>query len=141
MAYPECDGGPARDAVARDAAIRDGEGPAAGIIDNAPVDLDHLARQTLNDDSLEREVLGLFLSQTEMFLARLRSARTAESWRLAAHTIKGSARNIGAWHLAEVAQAAEEVNPAECRAAAMADQVADVLGQTNRFIEDRLALA
>jgi HPt (histidine-containing phosphotransfer) domain-containing protein len=106
-----------------------------------PVDLDHLARQTLGDAALEREVLGLFLSQGEIFIARLRSARTAESWRLAAHTIKGSARNIGAWQLAETARAAEELTPADRRSKVMADQVAEALDRTNRFIETRLPAA
>ncbi|MEM8877712.1 MAG: Hpt domain-containing protein [Pseudomonadota bacterium] len=136
MAYTSRDIG-----SAATAAVRDRSESVTDAARDEPVDLAHLARQTLDDADLEREVLGLFLSQTEIFLERLRGARTAESWRMAAHTIKGSARNIGAWHLAEVARVAEGYNPADRRAAAMVDKVADALGLTNRYIEGRLALA
>jgi HPt (histidine-containing phosphotransfer) domain-containing protein len=99
-----------------------------------PVDLVHLARQTLGDEALEREVLGLFVSQSEIFLERLRGAKSADTWRMAAHTIKGSARNIGAWGLADAAFAAEQTVPGADDAAVMAEQVAQALGRTNQFI-------
>ncbi len=72
-----------------------------------PVDLVHLARHTFGDAELEREVLQLFVTQSRIYLNRLKEARDVEQWRRAAHTIKGSARGIGAWAVAERAQAAE----------------------------------
>jgi HPt (histidine-containing phosphotransfer) domain-containing protein len=76
-------------------------GTMAGAIDRA-----HLSRQTLGDPDLEREILALFRRQADVMLQRLRAARGDER-RIAAHTLKGSARAIGAWHLAEAAEAVE----------------------------------
>ncbi|MBB4301865.1 HPt (histidine-containing phosphotransfer) domain-containing protein [Rhodobium orientis] len=73
-----------------------------------PVDLVHLARHTLGNRDLEREVLRLFVRQSAVYLGRLRNARTAGEMRVAAHTIKGSARGIGAWRIAELANLFEE---------------------------------
>jgi HPt (histidine-containing phosphotransfer) domain-containing protein len=93
------------------------------IADNheTPVDLVHLARHTFGDSDLEREVLQLFMTQSRIYLNRLKEARDVEQWRRAAHTIKGSARGIGAWAVAEKAQAAEllghDVNDDRCRKA------------------------
>ena len=70
------------------------------------IDLAHLARMTLGDHSLEREVLALFDRQAEMLLARIRKATPAVA-AAAAHTLKGSARGIGAWRVASAAEAVE----------------------------------
>ena len=72
-----------------------------------PIDLVHLARFTLGNRGLEREVLELFAGQMPSLLADLESARTEKAWMVAAHTIKGSARAVGAWQLARTAEAAE----------------------------------
>lgn len=74
-----------------------------------PVDLVHLARYTLGNRSLEQEVLGLFLTQSALYLSRLKDAMDEKTWRDAAHTIKGSARGIGAWHVVASAEAAENL--------------------------------
>jgi HPt (histidine-containing phosphotransfer) domain-containing protein len=69
------------------------------------IDLDHLSRMTLGERSLEREVLALFDRQAEILLGRIREdAATAGA---AAHTLKGSARGIGAWAVAQAAEAVE----------------------------------
>jgi HPt (histidine-containing phosphotransfer) domain-containing protein len=74
-----------------------------------PVDLVHLSRFTLGDEKLEREVLQLFRVQTGIYLNRLESAADRESWCHAAHTIKGSAKGVGAWAVAAAAQSAEQL--------------------------------
>ena len=84
-----------------------GAGPCGGANDG-PIDRAHLSRYTLGDVQLEREVLALFIEQAPDLLVRLRSARTTREWHMAAHTLKGSARAIGAWRLAKVAEAAEQ---------------------------------
>jgi HPt (histidine-containing phosphotransfer) domain-containing protein len=76
-----------------------------------PVDLVHLARHTLGDAELEREVLLLFVSQAGIYLDRLKEARDGQAWRHAAHTIKGAARGVGAWKVARRAEDAEQVKP------------------------------
>jgi len=77
-----------------------------------PVDLVHLARYTMGNRLLEREVLELFLTQSKLYLTRLSEAGDAKAWRDAAHTIKGSARGIGAWQVACCAEEAESLNEA-----------------------------
>jgi HPt (histidine-containing phosphotransfer) domain-containing protein len=86
--------------------------------DDGPIDLQHLARMTLGDAALERQVLGMFASQATSLIAKL-VALPAEAGALA-HTLKGSARAIGAFRVAECAEALEVAikqgeNPAECR--------------------------
>jgi HPt (histidine-containing phosphotransfer) domain-containing protein len=71
----------------------------------APIDVEHLARMTLGDDVLRREVLAMFLEQTADLLDRL-AARPGEGAALA-HTLKGSARAIGAFGVAACAAALE----------------------------------
>jgi HPt (histidine-containing phosphotransfer) domain-containing protein len=71
----------------------------------APIDLDHLARMTLGDGALRREVLAMFLGQTGDLLVGL-AACPGEGAALA-HTLKGSARAIGAFRVAACAEALE----------------------------------
>ena len=79
-----------------------------------PIDLEHLFRMTLGDHSLEREVLALFDRQAGMLMERIAQAEPGIV-AAAAHTLKGSARGIGAW---QVARAADTVE-----AAAMSSQL------------------
>jgi HPt (histidine-containing phosphotransfer) domain-containing protein len=72
-----------------------------------PIDLVHLRRFTMGDRQLEREVLGLFACDLPANFQTLTQATSAQDWRLAAHTIKGTARTVGAWRLARAAYAAE----------------------------------
>jgi hypothetical protein len=74
--------------------------------DERPIDLVHLARTTMGDRSLEREVLQLFDRQAGLLIARMRAAPPANIGMLA-HTMKGSARGIGAWRVARAAEAVE----------------------------------
>jgi HPt (histidine-containing phosphotransfer) domain-containing protein len=74
---------------------------------DGPLDLDHLARQTLGDGALEREILSLFRRQANLMMRRLSEARAGEDVRVTAHTLKGSARAIGAWRVAAAAEAVE----------------------------------
>jgi len=79
--------------------------PSAGV--EAALDVAHLSRMTLGDRRLEREVLQLFDRQTEMLIERMRDAPVPA--RLScAHTLKGSARNIGAWGVASAAEQVEK---------------------------------
>lgn len=71
-----------------------------------PIDLVHLARQTLGDRALEREILDLFLTQVKAVLSRLEAAAPDARPDLA-HTLKGSARAVGAWKVALQAEACE----------------------------------
>jgi HPt (histidine-containing phosphotransfer) domain-containing protein len=72
----------------------------------ATLDTAHLERMTLGDRRLEREVLELFLRQTTIMLGRIIDA-TPPLAGAAAHTLKGSARGIGAWRVARAAELLE----------------------------------
>ncbi len=96
-----------------------------------PVDLVHLARYTLGNRSLEREVLGLFHTQSEIYLQRLKEAKKDKDWVDAAHTIKGSARGIGAWQIAKSAEEAEALNGKTRKSDAV-----DVLKELERLIDE-----
>ena len=74
--------------------------------DDRAIDLVHLARTTFGDRALEREVLQLFDRQSGMLIARMRGATPAVVAALA-HTLKGSARGIGAWRVAHAAETLE----------------------------------
>ena len=88
----------------------------------APIDRAHLSRMTLGERELEREVLGLFDRQADLLLARMRKAEPAVA-AAAAHTLKGSARGIGAWRVGSTAEALElaAVRPAGEYKAALAE--------------------
>lgn len=77
-----------------------------------PIDRAHLARYSLGSPTLEREILGLFLAQLPLSIEQLRFAATDREWQVAAHTIKGSARAVGAGQVARLALAAEQTSGA-----------------------------
>lgn len=72
-----------------------------------PVDLAHLSRYTLGERALEREVLELFCTQSVLYLEQLRGAMSDQAWKDAAHSLKGTARAVGAWRTAQAAERAE----------------------------------
>jgi HPt (histidine-containing phosphotransfer) domain-containing protein len=101
-----------------------------------PIDLVHLARMTLGDRGLEREVLQLFDRQSTLLIARMRAAAPGGVAMLA-HTLKGSARGIGAWRVARAAEALEvadalEVSVALDRLAAASDEARAVIAELLR---------
>jgi HPt (histidine-containing phosphotransfer) domain-containing protein len=75
-----------------------------------PLDLVHLAKYTFGDRGLETELLGLFRSQAGIYVTRLETAATAKEWRDAAHSLKGSARGLGAWGLGDLAEDIEHLD-------------------------------
>jgi hypothetical protein len=63
---------------------------------------------TLGEATLEHEVLGLFDQQAVMLLERMVHARP-RAIAAFAHTLVGSARGIGAWKVAQAAEAVEKM--------------------------------
>jgi chemotaxis protein histidine kinase CheA len=72
-----------------------------------PIDLVHLTRETYGNRALETEILSLFSRQTCGIVDRLVHANTDERVRLA-KSLKGSARSVGAFRVAEMAEAIEQ---------------------------------
>ena len=111
--------------------------PAGAATRTEPaLDLAHLRRFTLGDQSLEGEILKLFITQAPITLAALNTAGTDRDWRIAAHTLKGSARAVGAWRMARLAEGAEEMSrrrdPIGCEATVR--ELTDALSEANAFI-------
>jgi HPt (histidine-containing phosphotransfer) domain-containing protein len=111
------------------------EGTTAAV-SAEPVDRLHLQRQTLGDESLEREILALFRRQSSSVFARLAAAREHKERRDLAHTLKGSARAIGAWRVAAAAEAVETAGTA-----ADLSSLAGALGEAETAISHILAAA
>lgn len=72
-----------------------------------PVDLVHLSTLTMGDRDLEQQVLSIFLSQSEIYAKSWKNSAGHEGRMRAAHSLKGAARGVGAWELAELAGEAE----------------------------------
>ncbi|WP_297579118.1 Hpt domain-containing protein [Roseibium sp.] len=70
----------------------------------APIDLVQLATNTLGNRDLEVQVLHLFKSQSSSTLQRLASETDASIRLDLVHTLKGSARAIGAERVAAVCE-------------------------------------
>src|ERR1700753_2464571 len=73
--------------------------------DDGPIDSGHLGRMTLGDSELEREVLAMFAAQTAGLMGRLQPMPS--DGMMLAHTLKGSARGIGAFRVADAAECLE----------------------------------
>jgi HPt (histidine-containing phosphotransfer) domain-containing protein len=71
------------------------------VPDDGPIDIEHLKRMTLGDISLEHEVLAMFSAQAASLLVAL--ATLPPDAGALAHTLKGSARAIGAIAVADAA--------------------------------------
>ena len=98
-----------------------------------PIDLVHLSKYTLGNRSLENELLGLFRNQADVYLARLDEAGDDKEWRDAAHSLKGSARGLGAWALGDLAEEAEKT-PLATRDDVMA-RIREAVAAVNAFID------
>jgi HPt (histidine-containing phosphotransfer) domain-containing protein len=80
--------------------------PSPSIVpDNLPINIQHLGRMTLGEPALEMEVLALFAAQSHDLASRL-ATLPADAAALA-HTLKGSARAIGAFRVADAALGVE----------------------------------
>ncbi|MBA3446395.1 MAG: Hpt domain-containing protein [Pseudaminobacter sp.] len=109
-------------------------GEADGPVRARPVDLGHLARQTMGDRALEQEVLALFVQQAQSVRDRIVAASAGERLRLA-HSLKGSARGIGAFAIADCASEIEQApdnRQALKRLARLIDEVRDFIAAISR---------
>lgn len=92
----------------------------------SPIDLVHLQAMTMSDPALEREVLGLFVAQSGNIMAALRTLPRDTA--ALAHTLKGSARAIGAFGAADAAGRIEDAarSGSDIRTPAVRDAVAEL---------------
>ena len=85
------------------------DGPAGEAVDPKVLDLAHLARYTIGNRELEEELLRLFRAQLRAQITAIADCRDADQWRFATHTLKGVARSIGAWGIADTAERLEQL--------------------------------
>lgn len=71
------------------------------------IDFDHLARYIGEDVSVYAEVFSLFKHQVEMWSKLFDAGSDDDQWRSVMHSLKGSARAIGAKNLSELCEHAE----------------------------------
>jgi HPt (histidine-containing phosphotransfer) domain-containing protein len=104
-----------------------------------PVDTAHLSQYTGGDAVLNAEILTLFVGQSDSLLERLDTALAAGDrvgWKSTTHSIKGGARGIGAFPLADAAARAELVDPADANSAAgMLRDLRSHFGSVRLFVE------
>jgi HPt (histidine-containing phosphotransfer) domain-containing protein len=81
-----------------------GDDPDGG---RTAIDREHLRRQTMDDETLALELMGLFLIQSAKLLDIIAMEAVAGRRRDAAHTLKGAAVAIGAFAVARQAEAVE----------------------------------
>lgn len=109
-------------------------GDAFGRAGRRPIDMGVLARQTMEDRALEREVLALFAYQAVAACKALRLGSEDDRRRLA-HGLKGSAGAVGALPIADCAEAIEAA-PGDTallkRLEGLVDEARDFIAAINR---------
>lgn len=104
------------------------------------IDLAHLGIYTQGDAALERELFQLFGGSARSYVDAMRRAEDHEAWRQAAHGLKGAARSIGAFGVADLAERAEEADEpvGSDEAAGYLSDLEAALDQVDRFIAAHL---
>jgi HPt (histidine-containing phosphotransfer) domain-containing protein len=82
-------------------------GKARGHHRHQPIDMAHLARQTMGDHGLENEVLRMFDTMSSVYFGRLATSTSVDDLLRHLHTLKGAAAGVGALRIAELARVAE----------------------------------
>lgn len=85
-----------------------------------------LDRHTMGNASLQRELFILFFDQMPVYLDQMDdaiSSNDTESWRMAAHGIKGSSRALGFTRLAALSRDCENSSPDRDQMKALRDAI------------------
>lgn len=99
------------------------------------IDPGHLDRVTFHDLAFRNEVLTLFVREAQALAGRLAGATGDSDWRVAAHTLKGMARGIGAARLATAAEQAEGAGRSS-DPGRLAPLIAEAVIEAQRFLSD-----
>lgn len=109
------------------------------VPDDGPIDIAHLRQMTLGDAALEREVLAMFSAQA-LRLVKALAVNPPDAGALA-HTLKGSARAIGAFAVADAAADLETLIKAGDNTDEAISELDDAVAQARYAIEDVLRAA
>jgi len=72
-----------------------------------PIDLVHLAKQSLGDPGLEEEILRMFDQMVQIYVQRIGESRVRGEVLADLHALKGASRGVGALGIAAMAEAGE----------------------------------
>jgi HPt (histidine-containing phosphotransfer) domain-containing protein len=118
-----------------------GNVPGFGVIERdgielaaAPVDLVHLARQTMGDRELEAEWLALFEAQGRQVAEKLRKAGASAAFADLARRLKGTAREVGAVAVAAAAENYEHAARAGFLRQADAERLCDAVAEARAWL-------
>lgn len=90
-------------------ALRENGDPVKHDLSERPlIDFDYLGKFTQGDPVLQREILTLFANQVAMLVDQLSQTADNRAWTFLAHSLKGTARAVGAWQLAQMAETMEQ---------------------------------
>ncbi len=81
----------------------------AQISPDTAINFSHLRQYVGDDMALTAEVFGMFRHQTEMWCKMLHAEADDETWSSVTHSLKGSAKAVGACGLAEACELAENL--------------------------------
>ena len=101
--------------------------------DDGPIDIVHLRRMTLGDVGLEHEVLAMFSTQAAGLVGAL-AALPSDAHTLT-HTLKGSARAIGAFDVANAAACLEALIQSGGDPAKALAELTDAVAQARAAID------
>ncbi|GGF16271.1 hypothetical protein GCM10011321_05240 [Youhaiella tibetensis] len=103
-----------------------------------PIDLVHLAKQTLGDWALECEVMRMFDEVARTYFGRLEASTNSQELLVNLHALKGAASGVGAWGIVDMCKLAEhevrqgDINPERI------DDIAMTVEETRVFIAELL---
>ena len=109
-----------------------------------PIDLDHLNRYTGGDRGLNAEILKLFEDQCAATLAQLEDLAKddgagSKTWHQLTHTLKGAARGVGAFGLADIAAEAEKIPADKTVALEVLQRLKGTSSVVHVFVEELLS--
>lgn len=110
------------------------------MVNTSAIDFEHLRTYTGGDTAVEQEILGVFIQQADIWVRMLQSSDDDKAWVDAAHSLKGSARGVGAWRVAEICEQAEQLaddSTLEERDTAI-DNLKTAIADTVYFIQQHL---
>ncbi len=73
----------------------------------AEIDFEHLKRYVGDDADLTAEVFGLFKNQVDMWASSINPDIDDDTWYMMAHSLKGTAKAIGAVNFGKICENAE----------------------------------
>jgi hypothetical protein len=103
-----------------------------------PIDLVHLAKQTLGDSGLECEVLRMFDQFATGTFARIERSTNAEELLAHLSSLRGGAAGIGAWTIVDLVETAETEITAGTVNPERIDDIEMALNEVSAFIADLL---